>query len=397
MRSAFLDKLIGRLDRIDPGSLQGHFLQLAREKGVLETIFHALHEGVAVVDDTGRIQYANRSAGRLFGFHPDAAAGQPLEKYLRDIDWARISHLDGAEWSRMVTREIEVSYPEHRFVTFYVVPLRAVDPAATGAVVIFRDVTGERRREATSLESERLQAIMLLAGGVAHEIGNPLNSLNIHLQLLRRQLASLPEDAREPLRELVSVANQEVRRLDGIIKQFLQAVRPTPLRPESVHLGELARAALDFLRPELDDRKILVEFECPDALPAVRADRDQMKQAFYNIIRNAAQAMADGGALRVTLSAGDRFVAISFRDQGGGIAPEHLSHIFEPYYTTKRGGTGLGLMIVQRILRDHGGEIEINTEPGRGATCTLFVPREDRVVRLLNSPPREPAAGAHAP
>jgi two-component system, sporulation sensor kinase E len=385
MKTAFLDKLIHRLDRIDPGSLQTHFLHLANEKGLLETIFNAVREGLIVLDHVGKITYANRAAGQLLGFSSDAVMGYSIQRYLREIEWDRVLKLDEKEWSRLVSREIEITYPEHRFLDFYVVPLVPETPDASGAVVILRDVTRDREHEAQTIESERLNALTLLAAGVAHEIGNPLNSLNIHLQLLEREMENLPATKRENLEELVDISKKEVVRLDQIITQFLRAIRPTRPNLERGSVDNVLRETLAFLKHEIKDRDVLVEVERPDDLPAVQMDANQIKQAFFNIIRNAIQAMPNGGLLKISLSGTDRYVSISFQDSGPGIAPEDLSRIFEPHHTTKTNGSGLGLMIVQRIVRDHGGQIEVHSKPRVGATFTIFLPRDEYRIRLLKA------------
>ena len=300
MKSAFLDKLINRLDRIDPGSLQTHFLHLANEKGLLETIFNAVREGLIVLDHLGKITYANRAAGKLLGFSSDAVTGDSIQRYLREIEWDRVLKLDEKEWSRLVSREIEITYPEHRFLDFYVVPLAPETPGESGAVVILRDVTRDREHEAQTIESERLNALTLLAAGVAHEIGNPLNSLNIHLQLLEREMKNLPPAKMENLKELVDVSKKEVVRLDQIITQFLRAIRPTQPNLERGSVVDVLRETLAFLKHEIKDRDVLVEVECPDDLPAVQLDANQIKQAFFNIIRNAIQAMPNGGMLKIS-------------------------------------------------------------------------------------------------
>ena len=130
---------------------------------------------------------------------------------------------------------------------------------------------------------------------------------------------------------------------------------------------------------------MLAEVEAQDDLPDAFVDRNQIKQVFFNIIRNAVQAMPNGGLLKITLGSNDRFVTVSFKDTGGGIPADDLGSIFEPYYTTKSDGTGLGLMIVQRIIRDHGGEIEVHSELRSGTTFTLFLPRDERRIRLLQA------------
>jgi len=389
MNPGFVDKLIARMDRLDPESLQLFFLRLSHEKGLLETIFHAIQEGIVVLDGESRIAYTNRAAVKLLGAGTGDMVGQPVTRFLHGIDWEGVMQLDEQEWSRLVSREIEITYPDHRFIAFYVMPLAVVNPEERGAVVILRDVTRDREHEAKTLESERLNALMLLAAGMAHEIGNPLNSLNIHLQLIGRELATLPEAERRNLHELLDVTQKEVRRLDGIVTQFLRAIRPSPPKLELASIHDILQETLDFLTHEIQDRDVLVEVEVADDLPAIPLDRLQIRQAFFNLIRNAIQAMNNGGLLKIQARATERFVAIAFKDTGPGIAPERLANLFEPYSTTKAEGSGLGLMIVQRIVRDHGGQIEIHSEPQAGTTFTVFLPREEQRIRLLKAHPEK--------
>jgi two-component system, sporulation sensor kinase E len=387
MKPGFLDKLIARIDRVDPKSLQAHFLRLVQERGLLETIFQSIQEGVVVVDGMGRLEYANRAAEHLLGFSFEAVRGRPVAAYLRDIEWDRILRLDPSEWSRLISHEIEVAYPERRFVSFYIVPLSSPAAGEQGAMLILRDVTHDRLHEAALIETERFNAIKLLAAGVAHEVGNPLNALGIHLQLLDRRIRALPSPATEDLRELVTVARNEVGRLDLIISQFLRAIRPSKPKFTLAQVLSLLKESLVLLKQEVQDRQIEVQIESRETLPRIRVDRDQIKQVFFNLIRNAFQAMPHGGMLTIALSATDRFLSIAFRDTGRGIRPEDFSRIFDPYYTTKPGGSGLGLMIVQRIVQEHGGQIKVASTPAHGTTFTVLLPLAERRMRLLKAPP----------
>jgi len=385
MKSAFWNKLIERLDKLDPGSVQAQFLRLASERGLLETIFHSLREGILVLDAEGRIVYANRGACRLLGMDDSAATGQPMKRFIHGIDWEQLVRLDEKEWARMASREIEISYPEHRFLTVYLAPLEDPKDGRTGVVMILRDVTQERDHAAEIVESERLNAILMLAAGVAHEIGNPLNSLAIHLQLMDRELRKLEGEEAGPLRELLDVARGEITRLDQILSQFLKAIRPSLPNFERHALPEIVEETLETLAAEIHNRKVVVEVEPPEGLSAAWVDRGQVRQAFFNVIRNAIQAMSGGGVLRISFVSSDRLVGVVFQDTGPGIPPGQMGELFEPFRTTKSNGTGMGLMIVQRIVRDHGGSVLVDSLPG-GMRIQLNFQRDDQRIRLLSAP-----------
>src|SRR3989442_8345463 len=400
MKAGFLEKLIERLGRIGPEEVQNYFLRLAQEKGFLETVFNAIQEGIIVTDSKGRITYLNDAACGRFGLEAAEAIGKRLDERIRGLDWASLTQSGGP-----VSHDMEIFYPQNRFINFYVVPLMiehreavagggdsgrvaaaddergwpgsptpATGAAEVGHVMILRDITASRRTAQQTIESERFNALTLLAAGVAHEIGNPLNSLHIHLQLMERSLQNLDDGAKAELQRSIDVARSEVNRLDSIVTQFLRAIRPSrpQLRPEN--LNTIVEEAVRFFTPELQDREIVVEQELRSDLPVLQVDRDQMKQAFYNVIKNSLEAMHRHGTLRIRTDMDDTHVIIRFVDTGGGMSAESLSRVFEPYFTTKPSGTGLGLLIVRRIVREHGGELSIESPQGKGLTRTIRLP-----------------------
>src|SRR5256886_10406219 len=393
MKAGFVEKLIGRLGKIGPEDVQNYFLRLAQEKGFLETVFNSIQEGIIVTDARGRITYLNDAACQLFGLEAEDSLGKRLDERVRGLDWNALSR-EGA-----VSRDMEIFYPANRFINFYSVPLVIersegaqetddkidISGERVGHAIILRDITENRRSEQQTLESERFNALTLLAAVVAHEIGNTINSLNIHLQLIEREARRLDGAERAELQESVEVARAEVNRLDSIITQFLRAIRPTrpQLRPDNIN--SIVEETVRFFTPEIKDRDIVVEQELRSDLPLLELDRDQMKQAFYNVIKNSFEAMKARGILRIRTDKDDSHVIVRFTDTGGGISAENLSRVFEPYFTTKTSGTGLGLLIVRRIAREHGGELSIESSEGQGLTLTIRLPYTDRRVRMLEA------------
>jgi two-component system, sporulation sensor kinase E len=390
VKAGFLEKLIERLGRIGPEDVQNYFLRLAQEKGFLETVFNAIQEGIIVTDSKGRITYLNDAACALFGLEAGEAIGKRLDERIGGLDWGSLTQSSGP-----VSHDMEIFYPQNRFINFYVVPLvmeqrePTVAPATAaeevGHVMILRDITESRRTAQQTIESERLNALRLLAAGVAHEIGNPLNSLHIHLQLMERSVQKLHDGEKAELEQSIDVARSEVNRLDSIVTQFLKAIRPSrpQLRPENVNT--IVEEAVRFFAPELQDREILIEQELRSDLPLLQLDRDQMKQAFYNVIKNSVEAMHRHGRLRIRTDLADTHVIVRFDDSGGGMSAENLSRVFEPYFTTKPSGSGLGLLIVRRIVREHGGELSIESNQGKGLTLTIRLPFIDKRIRMLEA------------
>lgn len=382
MKTGFLDKLITRLDLVTSEEVQNLVMRLVKEKGFLENVFEALREGVLILDPEGAISFANQAGIGIFGFQENAYTGQNIEQLIRGLEWKNISHPE-----RVVSRDIEIFYPEHRFLNFYLSPISSElsdEGAHLGYVMLVRDETESKKHAEEEWESEKLNALTLLAAGVAHEIGNPLNSIDIHMQLLARKVKKLNQDQSCDLVQHIETAQDEIRRLDSILKQFLQAVRPTQPDREKSKLHELLHLTLNQLETELEQRECKVTLDLTPNEPLLELDRTQIQQALYNLLRNASQSLpASGGIISIHSETTPYELRISISDNGSGISPEHMGSLFEPYKTTKKSGNGLGLIIVRRIIREHGGEIEIESEKGEGTKVTLFLPRQQKNLRIL--------------
>ncbi|MFZ9683159.1 MAG: two-component system sensor histidine kinase NtrB [Cephaloticoccus sp.] len=381
-----LDRVLGRLDTLDPVNLTNLVQRLARERELFEDIFNTLQEGVLVITLDGEIEYANLAAHRLIGLGEDGLVGETLWRLVPGLRASLGIALNDDAALPVVTREFELTYPEPRTVQLYMVPFAEQHAGGRRFAVILSDITRTKQNTEERIENERTSSVLLLAAGVAHELGNPLNSLTIHLQLINRKLKKLKASKEtESVAESIRICEGEVKRLDGIITNFLEAIRPQPPDLRETQLTEVLTEVLAFQQRELADRGIRVEAETREDLPVVMADRNQLKQIFFNILKNAVEAMQPGGRLRIKARTDDDMVYLAFGDSGAGIKQEDLTRLFRPYHTTKPGGHGLGLMVVQRIMREHGGQIGIESKEGVGTVVTLQFPRKDRRVRMLPS------------
>ncbi len=380
--NGYFDKVARHIDKLDAEARRKQWQVLTDEIAFLESVFAALREGVIVADERGAILYANAAAEKLASFSLEKDKGKPLNKILVgwDIDDILCLPCEYADWSRNFSREIEISYPEHR-----IIDLNAMPGVNNGTVILLRDVTVERARAATALADSQTNAVCELAAGVAHEIGNPLNALSLNLQLLDREFRNEQDEIRRTrLQNDIKGALNEVKRLEGIIREFLTALRPAQPQTTPKSLADPLKETLATLKAQLEDRQIKVSIDLPPALPPVMIDAAQIKQVFFNLIKNAMEAMKDGGALEIELSSDDQYVTVSFLDNGSGMSDETIAHVFEPYHTTKKQGTGLGLMVSQRIIRAHGGEIDITSKEGLGTKFFVRLPRLEKRIRRLS-------------
>lgn len=386
-RRSSIERILVRLDDLDSTNLAILVQRLARERGLLETVFDAVEEGILVIDETGTVDYANRAGTAIIGLNPKDIGTAVLWKLVPDLARS-LDFLREGGLAPNIARDVELFYPEHRWVRLQISRLILGDEAVRFGVII-RDITDERENTEAMLESERINSIFTLAASVAHEIGNPLNSMKIHLELINRKLArtELDESKKKSLKNSVAVCLEEISRLDDILKNFLGAIRPQKPILAKTNLMEIVFDVLAVQKAELENRNIRCSVRQGKDLPIVLGDTSQLKQLIFNVTKNAMEAMQDGGSLDIVAETDDAFVNLRVRDTGCGIERDAISKIYEPFFTTKDGGHGLGMMIVMRIMREHGGQVGIDSTPGEGTLVTLQFPRPDRRAPMLNQIP----------
>ncbi len=390
-RKSPLDKVLGKLEDLDEVNLSNLVQRLARERKLLETVFDVIRDGILVLDCNGFITYSNQQGRKLIGLKSELGDKVSLLRAAPDLAKSLgIDRFSDDVRPEVIVREVLISYPDKRYLRIYAVPIEGTisekSPSQdAGLAVVLTDITEEKTNVEEQIENEKVSSIMDLAAGVAHELGNPLNSVNIHLQVLHRTLkkADLATNVKAKLEKSLQSCTKEVDRLDSIILHFLKAIRPSTPDFKELNLLSIIEEILHLKERELSGKKIKIELESKSKDPIINGDSEQIKQVFFNVIGNAVDAIPDHSEIRILISGDDDFIIVQIIDHGEGIKKENASKVFEPYFTTKKQGNGIGMMIVHRTMRNHGGEVGIDSKHGSGTIVTLKFPRKVSRVRYL--------------
>ena len=378
--ASFLQNIIRRIDRIDRESLQNYIRDLAAENNLYQEILQELPDGILLLTPDGYLQWMNPLAARWLGIRMLPASPASIFDLLEDPFLLRFFRESLANMQERKVEDFHLANPREIYLRVFLIPLEKAEPETVLAILI--DRSQEKTQEVNADRLARIESLISLAAGFAHEIGNPLNSLSIHLQLLKKEIKDLPISRRKVIENSLAVMNAEAVRLDRIVKNFLKASRKPPLRFRPQNLNEVLEEAIQFMEPETRAARVKVSFRVDSKLPLFLLDRERLYQAFINLIKNAVEAMAKGGLLKIQVSHHENIAAIRFEDQGSGIDDRDLPHIFDAYYTTKEGGSGLGLMTVFNTVSEHGGRIDVASKVGKGTSLTLFLPIRQPKLQL---------------
>lgn len=343
---------------------------LSRIKAFSDRLVKQMPIGLVAVGNDGLIAACNRSAEEILDLVPGGADGRPVREVLPPCLRELLEEL--AEKGGTLEKELECPQGEERMIPLEALAtvLESEDARPPGSILLIRDITELRRLKDEVARTQRLASLGSLAAGVAHEIRNPLSSIKGFATYFRERYRDVPED-----RDTADILIQEVDRLNRVITQLLEFARPIALQRVPVSLGEAAGLAARVIEGQAREKGVAMEMRIPPDLPAIKVDPDRLQQVFLNLYLNALAAMEKGGVLTTTAAAdADGTVRVQVSDTGAGIPAEDLKRVFDPYYTTKPSGTGLGLAIVHKTVEAHGGDIRLESEPGRGTTVTFRIP-----------------------
>jgi signal transduction histidine kinase len=397
----FFKKALRKLNKLTAEQIQELLVSAAGEIDRLETVLDSITEGILVCDTDNCLVLANKYAWRFLPADACDPEHSPVWNIIRDEKVRDFFETTLSNRDRVEDREFYMEFKGiQRLLSISVLPL-VRDHQITGSLIYVEDITEKRNKEAQLRRAENLASLTTLAAGVAHEIKNPLGSLSIHIQLIQKAMArnreiygkvhshgkddgsGNTESYFNLLDKYIGVVNEEIDRLNRIVVDFLFAVRPMTLEYREGDINALIGELTEFVWHELGQARIKCTLDLDPDLRRFRFDERYIKQVLLNLIKNAIAAMPNGGTLSITTKEKDGEVHISVKDTGIGIPEDNLPKIFEPYFTTRDNGSGLGLTLVFKIIREHRGEITVKSKEGEGTTFFIVLPIPQKERRLI--------------
>ena len=369
----YIRRALKSIDRLNQDSLHTLVTDLVEDNEQLEMILSSMPVGVVVVDELDRVSLLNNPARRLLPL----ATADPTERIL----WEVIALDDLAQYVRQALeedrgapmRDFHVTRRGIKFVISCGILTMADRGRIRGSMLYVEDVTEARTNHARLKRAEGLASLATMAAGIAHEIKNPLASMSIHLQLMRRKLNSGMVDA-QAFHDTLTILEEETDRLGNIVSDYLFTVRPRDASPKPSDINAILADLVHFLRFELEEAGVRVVQRLDKDIPTIPLDESAMKRAMLNLVKNALEAMPDGGVLTIETRLERQEVVIIVDDTGCGIPEELQDKIFEPYFTTRDSGSGLGLTAVYKVVKDHTGDLQMNSITGRGTRFIITLP-----------------------
>lgn len=347
-----------------------------RVKSLMRNILQSIPTGVLTLDSRGAVTSLNSAAERLLGLRASMVVGRPVDEVLQiapDLGaWIR-SALSGER----LLQETDLSFSEEGdrrvMLRASASELRDESGKSDGLVILLRDITEMNRLELQLRRADRLASLGTLAAGVAHEVKNPLHSLSLNLHLLEQEVVA-PQPSVGEIKNYLGILYSEVRRIHRIVENFLRFSKPSIPEVKPLDVNVLVERVLSLVAFEAADHGVMIETQFDPALASVPGDEGQLAQVFLNLVINALQAMPSGGALAVMTQHQSGRAEVTVKDTGEGIAREILPHVFDPYFTTRSSGVGLGLAIAHRIVEGHRGTIDVESELGKGTVMIVRLP-----------------------
>jgi two-component system sensor histidine kinase HydH len=345
-------------------------MSLSRIKAFSDNLVTNMPIGLVALDDNQRITSLNNAAGSVLKLLSDEVIGEHAEKVLPAELWHLLKNLNAEKG--VVEKEIDCTVQKGEVISLEISATLLNDEDGTflGNVVLFKDLSEVRALRKEIARSQRLASVGRLAAGVSHEIRNPLSSIKGFATYFKERYYDVPEN-----QQISNLMIQEVDRLNRVVGQLHEFARPITVLKKSIQIKAFLKDSLKLIERQASEANISIKTDFDSDVDEILIDPDRINQVLLNLYLNAIDSMNNGGSLTVMLAKSPKKngIEIKVSDTGKGITEGDLSHVFDPYFTTKASGTGLGLAIVHNIMEAHGGEIAIESRLGQGTGVTIFI------------------------
>lgn len=357
---------------------------------IMIMVLDSLSTGVIVSDSNNKIVFINKYLAKLIRLNKTDIFDTFVWEIISDVQMSEYIKDVLISKQKRSSKIFNYCIEDKNFAIEVRIFLLRHASGKTGYIVNIENVTDRENEKSKQKRAESFASLTALTAGVAHELKNPLGSMSIYLQLLDRQLSK--KDAIEDidafkasLKSKVKVLSSEVERLNDIVNDFLSTVRPRSINLQQEYLNDIIKDALQIMMPELDKYNIETKLDLEENLPSLMLDKGFIRQVLTNLIANAKDSMKEkgNGILTITTAKNSDYVTLSVSDTGSGISDENLSKIFDPYFTTKKSGTGIGLTLVYKIIKGLGGDITVSSKVGVGTTFHIILPRIEKEIKQI--------------
>lgn len=379
----FIRRALQKTSRMNSEQLQSLLSLITEEYELLDAVLDSLGTGILICDSFHILVQHNKAAARILPFEFHDVQERPVWACVRESEIAAFIQQTIENEDSATAREFGVEeFSGTRFLSISVMPL-VRSKSVRGTIITIEDVTWKKNEELRNRRLESLASLTNLAATVAHEIKNPLGSISIYVQLLRKSLARIPDGTPEELVQYLDIIDEEIERLNRIVVDFLFAVRPLKFEFTSLDLNLIIHSLAAFMSEELSHASVTLILDLAQSLPHIQGDDRFLRQMLINLIQNSLAAMPTGGTISIATSQTDDVITLTVSDTGTGIPADVIDRIFEPYFTTKADGTGLGLAMVYKVVKEHGGDIYVQSEVGKGTCFRITLPAVRKALKMI--------------
>ena len=379
----FINRAVKKASKMNEVQLKSLVQNIFEEYSLLDSMIDSLNDGVVILDANNKVIKVNKSLFLIF--NSQVTENVNIEEIIDDDEINNFINFTILNQEKCSGKEFFIQREDqNQYISLSILPLVS-NKKIHGTIIIISNITEKKLNEIKTQRLESLARLTTAAASISHEIKNPLAAISIHVQLAKKSIATNENIFNEKMKKHFSVIEEEIDRLNKIVVDFLFAVRPIKFEFRMLNINTIITSIVDTFQDEFESYNIQIKKMLDESLPPLQGDERFLRQALINIIVNSKHAMMkDGGILNISTNKAENSVVILISDSGDGIPHDILNKIFEPYFTTKDSGTGLGLTMTYKVIKEHGGDIHVYSDLGKGAFFKISLPIvNDKSILLI--------------